>query len=469
MRIDVLGPLAVTDGGGQQRRIEGPSSRASLLLASLACSADPVARTDLITRLWPGEVGSTSRDPNLNTYLSEARRLIGSSEALRSNKGLRTVALRRTTGEHPGIATDVDVVRGLLKSESPDDWRSALDLIRGRLLGDLDREEDFPWLGTMRERLRREHIAAVQRLTEWPLSTIEPIVDGFLESPGGATLRAAVEAAEAPVGERPPSAQTDMGDAADRPTLHEGGRRTQITPPTTEVPRTRRRVAILTATGIAVIAAAVVIATVTGGSDHHGVPSNGSVVDAATGKTYPSGSSAPKPSVPSGQVEAGRILWACASSTSKPCLFDAHKTEISARRGSSVGFLLRLHNPAPPRVSLLRVSMSATPSPGTLRVSALLEWPTIRGANHALTFDFGNATTKIRVPKGVRRLVYAPGSTLLLSPAVEGGGPGKVLARLPDGIFSPGGIKLMNVGPPRGCWDCDLEYTRYVEFSARLA
>lgn len=62
---------------------------------------------------------------------------------------------------------------------------------------------------------------------------------------------------------------------------------------------------------------------------------------------------------------------------------------------------------------------------------------------------------------GRRSLSYVSGSAALYSRE-------DFLTRLPDDIIESGGLVLKNVGSPPGCWNCDLDTIRFVEFSARV-
>jgi len=89
-----------------------------------------------------------------------------------------------------------------------------------------------------------------------------------------------------------------------------------------------------------------------------------------------------------------------------------------------------------------------------------LEWPLVKSSDDS--FDSIHAATKLHIPtEGDHELEYVPGSSTL-SDAV-----GDRLARLPDGVMD-GRLLLKNVGAPKRCWDCDLDYIRFVEFTARV-
>ena len=74
MRFLVLGPLEVTDDGGQPVRIAGAKERT--ILAHLIADADRVVPTDdLIDELW-GENPPRTADRTLRSYVSRLRRLL---------------------------------------------------------------------------------------------------------------------------------------------------------------------------------------------------------------------------------------------------------------------------------------------------------------------------------------------------------------------------------------------------------
>lgn len=194
------------------------------------------------------------------------------------------------------------------------------------------------------------------------------------------------------------------------------------------------------------------------------VPPRGSVIDAQTGEIVDADSVRPRPD--SSGVEWGDIFRAC-NLTTKACELEGFRggTEtVGARRGDVIDFRVRLHEPYGEPVSLLRLGASSSIEGQHAKVWLYLEWPSRRDdLTGELGLESRHDIADLRVPEN-SRLTYMPGTTVIYdSPGEE-----SLLARLPDGIMDPGGIKLKDVGAPRNCWNCDLEYVRYVDFKAKV-
>lgn len=192
-----------------------------------------------------------------------------------------------------------------------------------------------------------------------------------------------------------------------------------------------------------------------------GVPPPGSVVNAQSGEVLP-----PQPPIqpdemnPGSQIEGGDIFRICIPAAEPSCPYDLGEKAIYARRSDMIRFKLRLHEPAGASINFLKIVAGDSPTKQGMEVHVFLEWPTVKSADD--TFTSIHAAAKLRIPAGgVHELEYVPGSSTL-SDAV-----GDRLARLPDGIMD-NYILLKNIGAPKGCWDCDLDYVRFVEFTARV-
>jgi hypothetical protein len=162
------------------------------------------------------------------------------------------------------------------------------------------------------------------------------------------------------------------------------------------------------------------------------------------------------------QISGGHILRACNLSAGSPCTFPSSQETLEARPGDIIDFEMRLHDPAARYVPFARVFVDWGPADtdrSRVVVGASVEWSEPPGLNHAQA-----TPVTIILPKDgpASELIYIPGSTQLFGRA------GPRLALLPDGI-SDGGITIARVGPPEHCFDCDLEYLRFIEFRARLA
>jgi hypothetical protein len=193
-------------------------------------------------------------------------------------------------------------------------------------------------------------------------------------------------------------------------------------------------------------------------------PARGSIVDAQTGVASASWLVRPTPN--SQGIPWQGVLRACNLSTEDCERWETPGGEVAvaARSGDTIDFRVRLHDLRSKPVSLLRLAAASVQSGGRAAVQLSIAWPVRdRRDPERLGRELHRDTVSLLLPPEAE-LVYSPETTVLY------GSPGEesLIARLPEGIMDPGGIKLRNVGAPSGCWDCDLEYTRYVDFQARV-
>jgi hypothetical protein len=186
-----------------------------------------------------------------------------------------------------------------------------------------------------------------------------------------------------------------------------------------------------------------------GGDD---VPADGAVIDTRTGREHDAPTQPPPG--PAVGIAFGQIMKSCNLTVDARCLFARRTT---ARVGDRIRVRVRLHNPGPAPVPYARVHLGiGNPDPnGTATVDASIEWPT-RSPQRPL--EFGGDTTRLDLgADGPRRLRFVEGTAELLDRTT------RRLTLLPNAIVAPGGTALTNVGAPRGCTGCDLEYVRYVQ------
>ncbi len=250
-------------------------------------------------------------------------------------------------------------------------------------------------------------------------------------------------------------------------------------PPTSQIERPPWR--LLAGLGVVAVAgvAAVVIAITSSGGEggtpveraerraiQAGVvpPPQGWAVNAQTGKPSPP-STLPKRFGPnSGQIAGGNVFWSCVATT-KPCSIPKRGEPTIAKAGDQLLLRLRLHNPSDEPLAEARIWIATQTGSDSISLTANLEWPTTTPDR----IDSNGAKTTIRFRDGKPHgLEYLPRSAMLYDSSQEAGPEGRMIARLPEGLLSYGGVVLTNVGAPRGCWDCDLAYIRYIDFSMRV-
>jgi len=162
-------------------------------------------------------------------------------------------------------------------------------------------------------------------------------------------------------------------------------------------------------------------------------------------------------------------LTACDLSAGVPCNY-AQSAPISARRGDTIQFDVRLYNQA--NVAIPYAKLLAIWSPGKhekeeIRVEMAIEWPMPPSTESGLVSSVDPINIRLPVA-GAYRLDYIPKSTTLTGPV------GRFLYHLPDGILDKAdalltkGIGLEDIGPPPSCVQCEIAYTRVVDFQARV-
>lgn len=200
-----------------------------------------------------------------------------------------------------------------------------------------------------------------------------------------------------------------------------------------------------------------------GRSDARAIPPQGSVVDAQTGKVSPASSLPAHPAATGGQLGGGHIIHACVVGPTG-CAYPLKGQPVIAAPRDVVHVDLVLHNPEAAPLSEAKLSVAVTRQVASGVVTASYEWPNGNRNSAGIETIFSYPLTVAFADHKAHVLRYVDGSSLLYSSY----GEGHLLAHLPNGVVSVGGITLTDIGAPRSCWDCDLTYIRYVVFSMKV-
>jgi DNA-binding SARP family transcriptional activator/WD40 repeat protein len=189
MRFLVLGPLEVTDGGGEPIPIAGSKER-TVLADLIARAGRVVSVDDLIEDLW-GEQPPRTAEKTLGSYVSRLRRAL---EPTRAAGSTSDVIVTRGNGYTLEVAADeVDSLRfeelaergrQLLDSGRPEDAGSALDEALGLWRGSAYQEYRYTGFGT----------SEGERLEELRRSAEEDRVDTRIAAGDASSLIADLEA-----------------------------------------------------------------------------------------------------------------------------------------------------------------------------------------------------------------------------------------------------------------------------------
>ncbi len=166
----MLGPLELVVGG-EPVDPGGPNQRALLAYLVLR-EGEPIAIPTIVDAVW-GDSAPGGSVRSLRTYVSNLRRLLGSTVEIRGEQGMYRLTLH-------SLKTDIDLFRsGIADAGNIEDSRgvaaaltSALDLWRGPVLADVDR----PWVLHESSILESQRANAVARWAE------AAIADGEHES-----------------------------------------------------------------------------------------------------------------------------------------------------------------------------------------------------------------------------------------------------------------------------------------------
>jgi DNA-binding SARP family transcriptional activator/predicted ATPase/tetratricopeptide (TPR) repeat protein len=166
LSLSLLGPFQATLDG---QPITGfASDRMRALLAYLAVEADrPHRRETLVSLLWP-DWPEPSASTNLRNALSNLRKAIGDRETTS-----RILLVDRDTIQFNAAGdgwVDVLAFSGLTRADQPAGrWEEGLALYRGPFLEGFSLRDSAPfeeWVGSVREQLQRQCLAALARLAE---------------------------------------------------------------------------------------------------------------------------------------------------------------------------------------------------------------------------------------------------------------------------------------------------------------
>lgn len=223
----------------------------------------------------------------------------------------------------------------------------------------------------------------------------------------------------------------------------------------------RDTVAIVALIVVAVGALAFFIESdVLGGGQALAIPPPGTVIDAQTGETAVD---VQRSTPQDAQIEGGSIFRACNRTTEHPCGWDGSQGPVRVRPGDLIELGVLLHTGGDYSVPYARLvvalwgggATSERPVPMTAKLH--IEYHTGFSGNGIEA----QAQLELLEGRGFLDLNYVPGSTILLDRHHN------FLTRLPDGIMD-NGIGLANVGSPSSCYFCDIRYTRFVFFRARM-
>lgn len=200
-------------------------------------------------------------------------------------------------------------------------------------------------------------------------------------------------------------------------------------------------------------------------SNPHTIPPEGAIVNAEDGAV--SLHATAKPPNASVGLGGGQIMLACIVTPHPPCHYAA---SLKVRAGDTVKFSLALGETREQLIPYLKLETETIGSPlrivadeaiDALTVSLSIEWPRI--PHEPEIPDFALTSTRLQFPsKGPYVLSYVSGSTELLTEN------GHLLHLLPNGILEKEGVALQDVGTPPGCFRCENQYRRYVDFRAKV-
>jgi hypothetical protein len=201
------------------------------------------------------------------------------------------------------------------------------------------------------------------------------------------------------------------------------------------------------------------------------IPPTGTVIDAQTGEPAMNVQHS-TPQV--AQIGAGGIFRACDLTREHPCRYERNQGPIKARPGDLLELGIRLHNGNDASVPYARFTVEMWGGNGTFTErdshgNVISEGRDPLSAKLDIEYRTGTTdegieeSVEIDVPEsaGYTALNYVPGSTFLLDRHHH------LVGRLPDGIMDSG-LALADIGSPSSCYFCDIRYTRFIFFKARV-
>jgi hypothetical protein len=193
------------------------------------------------------------------------------------------------------------------------------------------------------------------------------------------------------------------------------------------------------------------------------LPPPGSVVNAISGEVE--GHPAIRGTKPGGaQIVGGPNFRACNLSAKAPCSYPLRSQPIAAHAGDIINFKLRVYNPMAEPLPYAKFYVDwgeDTQHPRQLQIEMEIEWPYAHNAGVGRPPSVELVTLVLPTTSSSANLVYMPGSTVLLDRT------GRVIGSLPNGIMGRG-VALTDIGSPPSCFECDLTYTRFIAFEAKV-
>ena len=452
VRLNVLGDLGVV--GPDRRPVEIPNKPQVRQILALFGVKERHNQSTLVAVFWPEEEPSTALIGRLHRVLAEARKLLDptsdDSDALRTEA---EVVYRTRPGAQLSIVSDLDDFRHLAGSTMPEDWRSALALVRGPIAADLPvRRIATDWLDRARKAQERELKDLLGQVDPKAAPyALDELCRDVLEG------RYVLPTRHAPQELTDREEPTVVGDDASTDRSDEGSGRIGIP---------RRRALVVGAALFVLLFAVIGISWAPWSGSSSTIPPLGSVIDAQTGHVVPHPKISPTLHM-AGEIDGGPILRPC--DLAIPNCHFAEGT-LAASVGDTIEFSLDLHNGNNGDVAYVKLEASSGPASQENKVPSreldlnmTIRWPIGENQVEEVGGHGGERpVARLQLPKsGLYNFQYIPGSTELLNKEATFRHP------LPDGIMRYG-IALTNIGQPANCFYCDVQYTRYVNFRAKI-
>jgi hypothetical protein len=477
IRLNILGSLEIVR---DDKPVSPPEPAAAKHLLALFAVKARYEDRELLYVLWPDTYLDPARDDmigslrtSLNTAFSQARSALGtpaSTGVLYRTQGIA----HRVWESDVTVTTDLEDFRLLLGSETSDDWRVALALVRGRIAEHVPtRNMQSDWIEDERRQQDEDIETLIKRLDhDADEDTIKQRARDLLDgrwSPTAVNPEPALQetphqaaGAKADVPSAPPPQSFTPSDQESAAFQRRNWRR-------------KRYAAAALAVAIVALTSAIVLSSSSGGSS---LPPEGSVVNAETGTVAlhvtPEPLRGTVDPLDGGPTLAARNVRT-ESRYGKPAPNGQHPL-VRANVGDVIEFSLMLHNGGSIPIPYLKLTATWEPvrtqSPSNeLTVGMSIRWPVPREEQRQDYGGLPSASQQIlpsvdpihlRLPRaGIYKLDYVHGSGRLFA------GNGRMLGRLPDGITQHG-IALQDVGQPASCFWCANEYVRYVNFEASV-
>jgi hypothetical protein len=166
-------------------------------------------------------------------------------------------------------------------------------------------------------------------------------------------------------------------------------------------------------------------------------------------------------------IDGGDDLRVCNLSTEPQCVFRSPPRPMIVHNDDVLWFKILLHNSGWRPVPYAKFFVEAGPHIGVklpgIGVSLEIAWPRTNSLNEAERPDITVVALRPYMSGVTPSLHYISGSTVLE------GLHDQLITRLPDGIMGPAGIALTDIGAPASCFECNMQYVRFIAFRARAA